>query len=55
MAKVAKRRGRYVLDYYDNQGIRQRKTLKKGITKKKGKGKITGNRGPDSQRNLSSR
>jgi hypothetical protein len=37
MAKVAKRRGRYVLDYYDNQGIRQRETLKKGTTKKKAK------------------
>ena len=37
MAKVAKRRGRYVLDYYDNQGIRQRKSLKKGTTKKKAK------------------
>ena len=34
MAKLAKRRGRYVLDYYDHHGIRQRKTLKKGITLK---------------------
>lgn len=40
MAKVAKRRGRYVLDYYDNQGIRQRKTLKKRITLKKAKEKL---------------
>ena len=40
MAKVAKRRGRYVLDYYDNQGIRQRKTLKKGTTLKKAKEKL---------------
>ena len=40
MAKVANRRGRYVLDYYDNQGIRQRKTLKKGATLKKAKEKL---------------
>jgi integrase len=40
MAKVAKRRGRYVLDYYDNQGKRQRQTLKKGTTKKKAKEKL---------------
>ncbi len=40
MAKVAKRRGRYVLDYYDNQGIRHRKTLKKGTTLKKAKEKL---------------
>jgi integrase len=40
MAKVAKRRGRYVLDYYDNQGIRQRKALKKGTTLKKAKEKL---------------
>jgi integrase len=40
MAKVAKRRGRYVLDYYDNLGERQRKTLKKGITLKKAKEKL---------------
>ena len=37
MAKVAKRRGRYVLDYYDNQGKRQRMTLKEGTTLKKAK------------------
>jgi len=37
MACIAKRRGRYVIDYYDNQGKRQRKTLKKGSTKKKAK------------------
>jgi len=40
MAKVAKRRGRYILDYYDNQGKRQRKTLKKGITLKQAKEKL---------------
>ncbi len=40
MACIAKRRGRYVLDYYDNQGIRQRKTLKKGTTLKKAKKKL---------------
>jgi integrase len=40
MAKVAKRNGRYVLDYYDNQGKRQRKTLKKGTTLKKAKEKL---------------
>ena len=34
MAKVAKRNGRYVLDFYDNQGKRQRQTLKIGTTKK---------------------
>lgn len=37
MAKVAKRRGRYVLDFYDNQGKRQRKTLPAGSTKAKAK------------------
>ena len=40
MAKVAKRNGRYVLDYYDNQGKRQRKTLKKGTTLKKAKTRL---------------
>jgi integrase len=40
MAKVSKRRGRYVLDYYDNRGKRQRQTLKKGTTKKKAKEKL---------------
>lgn len=33
MACIAKRRGRYVIDFYDSQGKRQRKTLKKGTTK----------------------
>ena len=37
MACLAKRRGRYVLDFYDNQGKRQRQTLKKGTTKKRAK------------------
>jgi hypothetical protein len=40
MACIAKRRGRYVLDYYDNQGKRKRQTLKKGTTKKKAKEKL---------------
>ena len=40
MACISKRRGRYVLDYYDNQGKRHRQTLKKGITKKKAKEKL---------------
>jgi len=40
MAKVAKRNNRYVLDYYDNQGKRQRKTLRKGTTLKKAKEKL---------------
>ena len=35
MAKVAKRRGRYVLDFYDHQGKRRWKTMPKGTTKKK--------------------
>ena len=33
MACVTKRRGRYVIDFYDNQGERKRKTLKDGVTK----------------------
>ncbi len=40
MAKVAKRRGRYVLDFYDNQGKRERKTLPEGTTLKKAKDKL---------------
>ena len=32
MAKVAKRRGRYVLDFYDCQGKRQRQTMPAGTT-----------------------
>jgi integrase len=40
MAKVAKRRRRYVLDYYDHQGKRQRKTLKKGTTLKQAKDEL---------------
>ena len=40
MACIAKRRNRYVLDYYDNQGKRHRQTLKKEITKKKAKEKL---------------
>ena len=37
MACIAKRRNRYVIDFYDNQGKRRWKTLPKGITKKKAK------------------
>lgn len=33
MGKVAKRRGRYVLDYYDHMGRRRRKTLPAGTKK----------------------
>ncbi|UCE55234.1 MAG: hypothetical protein JSV31_07270 [Desulfobacterales bacterium] len=40
MACIAKRRGRYVIDFYDNQGKRQRQTLKKGTTKKKAREKL---------------
>lgn len=40
MAKVAKRRNRYVLDFYDNQGKRRRKTLPAGTTLKKAKEKL---------------
>jgi len=35
MACIAKRRNRYVIDFYDNQGKRRWKTLPKGTTKKK--------------------
>lgn len=34
MAKVAKRRGRYILDFYDNEGKRKWITLPEGTTKK---------------------
>lgn len=40
MACIAKRRGRYVIDFYDSQGKRQRQTLKKGSTKKKAREKL---------------
>jgi len=40
MACISKRRDRYVIDYYDNQGKRRRKTLKKGTTKKAAKEKL---------------
>ena len=40
MACISKRRGRYVLDYYDDQGCRSRKTLKKGATLKAAKTKL---------------
>ena len=35
MACIAKRRGRYVIDFYDNQGKRRWQTLKKGTSKKR--------------------
>jgi integrase len=37
MACIAKRRNRYVIDFYDNQGKRRWKTLPKGTTKVKAK------------------
>jgi len=37
MACITKRRGRYVLDFYDQHGKRRWKTLKKGTTKKRAK------------------
>ena len=37
MACIAKRRDRYVIDFYDNTGHRKRKTLKKGTTKARAK------------------
>jgi len=40
MACIAKRRGRYVIDFYDNQGKRKRQTLKAGTTKKKACNKL---------------
>ena len=40
MACIAKRRGQYVIDFNDNQGKRNRQTLKKGTTKKKAKEKL---------------
>jgi len=40
MACISKRRGRYVLDYYDNRRKRIRKSLKKGATLKKAKEKL---------------
>ena len=40
MACITKRRGRYVIDFYDNQGKRQRQTLKDGTTKKKARERL---------------
>jgi hypothetical protein len=42
MAKVAKRRGRYVLDYYDNSGKRRWQTLPAGFTLKQAKDELRG-------------
>jgi len=35
MACIAKRRGRYVIDFYDNQGIRRWRPMPPGTTKAK--------------------
>jgi len=40
MAKVRKRAGRYFLDFYDNQGKRQRRMLRAGTTLKRAKEKL---------------
>jgi len=40
MAKVAKRRGRYVLDFYDSRGRRKWVTLPTGTTKENAKKKL---------------
>ena len=40
MAKVSKRRSRYVLDYYDHEGKRRRKTMPDGTTKKAAQKKL---------------
>jgi integrase len=37
MACISKRRNRWVIDFYDNQGKRRWKTLPKGTTKAKAK------------------
>ena len=34
MACIRKRRGRWIIDFYDQQGKRRWKTLKEGATKK---------------------
>ena len=40
MACIAKRRDRYVIDYYDNRGKRRWQTLKKGATLKQAKDEL---------------
>ncbi len=40
MARVSKRRNRYVLDFYDNQGRRRWETMPKGTTLKAAKAKL---------------
>ncbi|MBA3036563.1 MAG: site-specific integrase [Desulfobacterium sp.] len=40
MATISKRRDRWVIDFYDNQGKRQRQTLKKGTTKGEAKDRL---------------
>lgn len=42
MAKVCKRRGRYVLDFYDQHGERQRITMPEGTTKKEADRELDG-------------
>jgi hypothetical protein len=40
MACITNRRGRWVLDFYEQHGKRRWKTLKGGITKKQGKDEL---------------
>ena len=40
MACIAKRRGRYVIDYYDNRGKRRWQTLREGVTLKQAKDEL---------------
>ena len=40
MACISKRRARWIIDFYDNQGKRQRQTLRKETTKKTAKNKL---------------
>jgi len=40
MACVTKRRGRYVIDFYDQYGKRTRKTLRRGTTKEAARGML---------------
>ena len=48
---IAKRRGRYVLDFYDCRGKRQRQTMmKEGSTLKQAKEALRNNRGPGGKR-----
>ena len=40
MACIAKRRGKYIIDFYDTYGKRRWITMPKGATKKKARGKL---------------